>query len=427
MYRQHQAGKTYPEIANLQGLSKECVRYWCRRQRDGGSAESKSPTQRMLARFDAKVRYVILRLRKEHPRWGPGRIHFHLTRRPSLSGLGLPSRAQIGRYVQQWPKLRRPPKLRAASPDPGCAIRVHQRWQIDFKVHIALADTEGQLFTATDERSGACVGGRLFATPGARPKLAEVVAFLRTCFTTWGGLPEEIQTDGEAILVGRAGEAYFPSRFTLWLAGLGITHVVIPSRQPTYNAEVERCHRTLQDYALLQRKKPTLAQANQLLEQARQDLVFSLPSQGKACQGRPPASTYPALLDPRRPYHADLEPELFSLERVDAFLAAKTWSCRVGKMGQVTIGEQRRYTLSRKLAGQQVLVRFDPTDRHFVFFTLDVRTQAPIQEIGRKPARGVEQADLRMRSERPLIQPPLQLPLPLRWPPGVSAHEQLGV
>ena len=37
-YGRHQAGETYPEIGEGMGVSVECVRYWCRRQRAGGSA-----------------------------------------------------------------------------------------------------------------------------------------------------------------------------------------------------------------------------------------------------------------------------------------------------------------------------------------------------------------------------------------------------
>jgi hypothetical protein len=41
---------------------------------------------------------------------------------------------------------------------------------------------------------------------------------------------------------------------------------------------------------------------------------------------------------------------------------------------------------AHKLTGKQVLVRFDSTDRNFVLYAQDVRTQEPISEIGRKPA-----------------------------------------
>ncbi len=39
-YVRHIRGETYREIAESEHVSKECVRYWCRRQRDGGTCQS---------------------------------------------------------------------------------------------------------------------------------------------------------------------------------------------------------------------------------------------------------------------------------------------------------------------------------------------------------------------------------------------------
>jgi transposase len=147
-FRQHQAGSTYRLIADQHGVSMECVRYWCRHQRDGGrtlTVYHRQP-QGILSHFDHMVRYVILRLRLEHPRWEPERIRHHLTKHPSLRGLRLPSPASIGRYLHQWPRFRRRPKSRTP---PKRRLRqpqfVHQRWQVDFKEKIPVADGHGAL------------------------------------------------------------------------------------------------------------------------------------------------------------------------------------------------------------------------------------------------------------------------------------------
>ena len=42
-YQRHQAGATYRQIAALAGVARECVRYWCRRLRQGRSAERVHP------------------------------------------------------------------------------------------------------------------------------------------------------------------------------------------------------------------------------------------------------------------------------------------------------------------------------------------------------------------------------------------------
>ncbi len=87
------------------------VRYWCRRQRAGQGMQSRyrRKSSGLLSRFAPVVRFVILRLRLEHLRWGPARIRHIACQRVSLRGLRLPSLAQLGRYLHQWVRFRRKP------------------------------------------------------------------------------------------------------------------------------------------------------------------------------------------------------------------------------------------------------------------------------------------------------------------------------
>ena len=62
-YVRHIRGETYAAIAESEDVSKECVRYWCRRQRDGGGYETayrRGPCG-WLSQFDRGVRYCVLR------------------------------------------------------------------------------------------------------------------------------------------------------------------------------------------------------------------------------------------------------------------------------------------------------------------------------------------------------------------------------
>lgn len=423
-YARHQRGETYREIASHYDVSKECVRYWYRRQRDGGSCQTtyrREPTGR-LRRFAPEVRYCILRLRLGHPRWGPNRILARMRKRPSLCGLALPSEASIGRYLHQWPRFRRRPKEKQTRQRPNQATEVHQRWQIDFKVKIALQDdTLTNLHNVRDPVGEAYIGAFVFPAgqvgDGARRvKLGNVCSTLRTCFARWGTLPDEIQTDGETVLVGRAGEQFFPSRFTLWLKGLGIDHLIIRSGKPTDNAEVERCHRTVNDYAIVGNEDASPVQLQAILDQATHELNFELSSRAEGCAGLPPVVAHPELLQPRRPFQPEQELALFDLQRVDAYLATFTWKRIVSKTGQVCIGERRRYSVGRTYARQEALVQFDPVDRHFVFSV----AHDPEREIARRPARGLDVTDLTGIAPWPIGLGPQQLPLPLTVSEGVN-------
>ncbi|MBC7222859.1 MAG: transposase [Anaerolineae bacterium] len=367
------------------------------------------------------MRTSILRLREAHPRWGPSRILAGLRREPVLRGLQLPSPASIGRYLHQWPRFRRPPKRKAPSSErPQAPTEVHQRWQMDFKMGIPLGDgTLVNMYTVRDPVGAGSIGAFLFPA-GRVGKALQGVSWeqarqvLRTCFARWGTLPREVQTDWESALTGHTPDP-FPSLFTLWLQGLGIQHLKIRRHTPTDNAEVERCHRTLYEYAIQGNEEASVAQLQAILDRSVVELNTELPSRAHGCAGKPPTLAHPELLQPLRPFQPEHELALFALKRVDAYLSTFTWKRKVGKTGQVHLGKQR-YSVGRPYARQQVLVRFSPQERHFVFYEAETE-----QEIKRLPAKGLDVPDLTGLAPWPVGLGPQQLPLPLpASPDGVG-------
>ena len=417
-HQRHQHRESYQEIADSTRWSKECVRYWCRRQRDGGSCKTliHRVVTGILSRFHPLVRYVILRLRLEHPRWGPNRIRAKLTKRPALRHRALPSDASIGRYLHQWVRFRRPSNRKSPIRErPQQPTAVHQRWQIDFKIGISLNNGMlVNLHTVRDPVGEVCLGAFVFAAgkvgQPAQPVTPEQVrSVLRLCFARWRTLPQQIQTDGESALIGRQDDP-FPSLFTLWLIGLGIAHLVIRPGTPTDNAEVERCHRTVMDYAVTGSEDCAIAQLQEILDQAVHELAFELSSRAEGCRGRPPVIAHPELLCPPRPFQPQEELTNFDLGCVDAYLARLTLKRKADSTGRITIGgRHERYVVGRIYANQYVHVRFDPTDRHFVFYATD-KLEA---EIGRRPARGLEVSDITGLEVWPIGLGTQQLRLPL--------------
>jgi hypothetical protein len=108
----------------------------------------------------------------------------------------------------------------------------------------------------------------------------------------------------------------------------------------------------------------------------------------------------------RRPYAIGIEPELFSLARVDAFLAQYTWPYKVTPGGQIFI-HGFSYYLGAAVAGRMVEVRFDPADRHFVFTLAESG-----EKLRRWPARGLSATDLTGLTEPA---PPLEYPIQLAF------------
>jgi transposase InsO family protein len=366
---------------------------------------------------------VILRLRLEHPRWGPNRIRAKLKQRPALKGLRLPSDASIGRYLHQWSCFRRPPRQEPKGQRPKQPSEVHQCWQLDFKLGVVIAggDCLVNLHTLCDPVGEACMGAFVFPAGQAgrkpqRPSFEQARSVLRACFAHWHTLPDQVQTDGEPTLIGKPQDT-FPSPFTLWLAGLGIQHLVIRPGKPTDNAEVERWHRTINDYAIRGNERVDAPHLQHILDQAVHELDYELSSNAEDCHGLPPIAAHPELLQPRRAFRPEHELALFDLRRVDAYLATFTWKRHLGKNGQLTIGgRHHRYSVGRPYAGKDMFVRFDPTDRHFVFYDVDY----PETEIGRRPAKHLDVIDLTGLAAWPTGLGIQQLPLPLLFPQGVG-------
>jgi Helix-turn-helix domain len=191
-------GMSLREIAKQHNYHRDTVRHWWRQYRDGGwEALCPRPRQRpergVLSTFDPKVRYVILRLKCEHHKWGADLILHKLRQRASLKGLSLPSRSSIAAYLK--PYLRRlQDKRRATLKRPSAAkphiTEVHQCWQMDFKGDENLgACGDFAPFKVVDVLTSAPLETRLYPARLKGLTYRAVQANLRLVFAQWG-LPD---------------------------------------------------------------------------------------------------------------------------------------------------------------------------------------------------------------------------------------------
>lgn len=367
-------GRSLRELAREIGCSKACARKWWRVGRKHAleglrptAGATAAPTT-LLSRFTPLVAARALYWKQQHPRRGPTRILLDLTKDTALAGVRLPKRSQLAAYFKQvCPELLAARRARPAAPPR--ARQVHQLWQLDSKENIRLQD--GTIATVFDIREPvACIWLGNFAHEVQTKKawrkltLAEVQDDLRRAFTQYG-LPRGIQTDREH-LYGQPGAEAFPTTFTLWLVGLGIEHHFSRPYQPTDQPQVERGHRTWHDWVFTPELLKDLPSLQTSLDEARQTHNAELPSRARDCNGRPPLEAHPEVNQVWRPYHPAVEPTLFSLDRVDQFLGQCTWQYKVTSIGQVAIHDHVYY-IGLASAGQRVDVRFEATNRCFVF------------------------------------------------------------
>jgi hypothetical protein len=415
IYQGKMNGRTLSELAREIGCSLVCARKWWRVGHQHGleglhQACAPRAAQTPLSSFDPRVAERALDLKRRHPRRGPTRILLDLAKDESLRELRLPKPRRLATYFHQaCPELVARRQARPPAPPP--AREVHDLWQLDSKENLRLQD--GTIATVLDVREPlACLWLGLFAHATQTEKawrkltLTEVQGDLRQTFTQYG-LPRGLQTDREH-LYGRPAAEAFPTTFTLWLVGLGLEHHFGRPSRPTDQPQVERGHRTWHDWIFEPQLPPDLMSLQARLDEALKAHRDELPSRAGDCNGQPPLEVHPEVNHVWRPYHPAVERELFSLDRVDRFLAQFTWPYKVTKIGQVAIHDHVYY-VGTATAGQMVDVRFDPTDRCFVFS--NAKSGAELKHL---PARRLEaETIMGLPTPLPTLDGPVQLSFPI--------------
>jgi transposase-like protein len=370
IYLGRQQGKSLVRLAKELGRSAVTVRKWWRRYRDEGlsglgTRKRGRKRQGILGSYRLELRDEILNLKRSHPGWGASRVLVELQRDERFRDFRLPSRSRVAAFFKaNCPDClagyrRHPKRSEHACP----ATAVHEIWQLDSQENIRLLDGDiATVCSVRDPYGAAMLTSRAVSVKGGKTyrKLTwmEVRQVLRDAFTEWRTLPDSVWTDNEHGLAGNADDP-FPSRLTMWLAGLGIRHGFIRPHCPTDQPHIERNHRTLDNLAIDEPGRKDLLALQQALDRERQVYNTLFPCQASDCDGRAPLVAHPELLRPRRPYQPDWEWRLFNLQLVYDFLAhIKPFERKINVVGQVHLGGNR-WTIGLRFAGTPVWVRFD--------------------------------------------------------------------
>jgi transposase len=419
-------GRTLVELAEELGCSWETARKWWKRGRNRGLTglqEGRKGRSRtgILAHFDPRIAQAAEGLKRSHPRWGADRVRIELARDATLQGLPLPKRSRLAAFFKaRCPECVTIYKPRPPVPRGGRKARaVHEVWQMDCQEGIALANGDIAIIgNIRDPYGAAPIASRAYSGKGTKRSrkltFAEYRALLRVGFTEWETLPDEVGTDNELRFIGNPSSD-FPGLLTLYLVGMGIHHQLIRPGIPTDHAEIERGHRTLDNLAFCEEALQDREHLQAALDHERQIYLHEFPCHASDCHGRPPLTAHPELLQPRRYYHPDLEPVLFSMQRVWHYLATFTFERIVSTSGSVALCSQvsigRQY--ARELPNRKVWVRCDPDNQEWVFFRKAGPDSDELVELTRRPIKNLDFETL-TGLEPPVALPaqPVQLSLP---------------
>lgn len=383
------SGLSLSRIAEKLGLSFSCVRKYFRRFRDLGQRGlerlSHRPGKALPWQTPEKQRQVILRTRRRHPNWGGQFLQAELDRQRFRE---IPHRRTIERFLHQYPEFTWQTRRRHEPvQDARRATRLHQLWQMDLvkrRLHGA-----PQKYSFLQIRDMASTKGILKEKlPAGRTEMTtpEVIAACRRAFIRQGFLPEAIRTDHGACFIGPEPGS-FPSKFTLWLWGLGVTHELIPPRQPAQNGGIERDQRTfsehfLEDYQFHSDKDLACDTARFGVFQNKY-----VPSRSVRCKGRTADETAASLVCQAQRYHPGHEAGQFSVDRIYDRLEPLCWSRQVSGNGYTVVGGHKYY-VGWAWKKQPIKVRFDRRSLELVFLT------KADDEIKRWPIRGISYEEI---------------------------------
>jgi len=369
-------GMSLQKIAEKYGLNYYTVRTWWRRFRDQGwdglhPRLSQRPRRGVLSTFTPLIRYVILRLKRQHPGWGSDVILLHLRRHRSLDGQKLPSRSAIAAYISPYLgriKGHRVVVKRPKQSTPKVSA-VHECWQMDFKGAESLGGCGSSApFMVVDALSSAPLHTQLYPGDLKGVTWRNIQQELRRAFTSWG-LPDFIRMDRGSIFIGGT-RLEWPSGLLLWLVGLGVYPIINRPHRPTDNAQVERQNRVWQNHVAWGANFETMEDAQQETDHARHDRLYLLPSSNPVCQRQAPLVACPELIIPRRSYCPQQEASLFDFERVMLYLSDWSWIRLVDKTGCISLGN-RNISVGRQYAGQAIETVFDLDMEQFMAQTCD--------------------------------------------------------
>ncbi|HJZ49986.1 MAG TPA: hypothetical protein VKE41_22580 [Roseiflexaceae bacterium] len=402
------AGRTDPQIAASLGLALATVRKWRRigqRQgRSGLASRMGRPATGALGTLPATLRQAILRLRQDHPGWGPVTILAELQRDPAWADTPLPSRARLAAFLREAKLTRSYQKQRPLpQPPPSDPGQPHDEWQLDAQGVTTVSGIGPVcLINIADVVSRLKIESGPIVTR-IQPATDDYFLMLRRAFASYG-LPRRISFDHGSVFFDNTTASPFPTRLHLWLIALDVEVSFTRKRQPTDHALIERTHQTMTWQALLGQRWGDQANLWSGLDQRREVLNTLLPTRAL---GQPPLTAYPTADHSGRRYRPEWEAELLDLRRVGEYLAGGEWFRQTNPQGQWSLGSYW-YNLGRQFARREVAITFE--GQTWEWICRPAGTDQPIRFAVKGLTKEVLMGDLAQM----LALPAYQLTLPFR-------------
>jgi transposase InsO family protein len=239
---------TIVELAERFSISPKTAHKWIKRYKLYGQAgyqELSRRPHRCPWQTDASIAEELVRLRKAHPSWGPGKLLDLMARRDPERPLPVASTAaEILRRAGLVKPRRRYRRAHPGSPK-SQAEAPNDIWGADYKGPFRLKNGRYCFpLTVSDLASRYVLG--CYAHPAI--SLEKSFLHFRELFETYG-LPHRIRTDNGVPFASSALGRL--SQLSVWFIRLGIYPELIEPGKPNQNGVHERMHRTLKQEATI--------------------------------------------------------------------------------------------------------------------------------------------------------------------------------
>jgi putative transposase len=351
---------TFTELCRHYGISAKTGYKWLERHRIGGveSLKDESRAPRVQAKqLDRETERAIVRLRQQHPTWGPKKLRILLSNEGRTA-----AQSTIGEILKRnglsVPRRRRRRATPTEQPFAECDS-ANQVWCADFKGWFRTGDgSRCDPLTITDGYSRYFL--RCHCVQDMTYRWARGV--FEAAFREYG-LPLAIRTDNGSPFASRGLEGL--TRLSVWWLKLGIEPERIEPGKPEQNGRHERMHLTLKKETATPPAE-TIRGQQKRFDEFRKEYNQERPHEGLGM--RTPASLYEAS---SRIYPARLIDPEYGREYVIR---------RVGGRGEFRWEGSKIY-LCRALVGELIGIRAE-TDRIWkIYFgkeelaTFDAHTQ----------------------------------------------------
>lgn len=385
-----QTGLSDQCISEQLGMAYETVRKWRRRyERSTPLPLVGRPVEQDLSSFCPNLTARIVSLRKQHPRWGSKSILHALVQTDGYDLKTLPSASSVDRILKRAGLRRRYHKQTElpVCPTQSCTLP-HDRWLIDSKGvesmgkagAIALINVKDVFSHTYASLYPACVASLTHS-----PNTEDYQMAIRLAFCTFG-LPRLIQTDHASVFYDNKSKSPFPTRWHLWLLALGIKVEFSRVRCPTDQAQVERAHRTIGDFAIDNQDFKNWEDLVTKLNQVQKALNETYPC--RSLNNQAPLVACPQARKKQRHYQPCLEASMLNLENVYDYLQKGRWHRWVAKNACLSIGGQL-YKLPKEFKETKVLISFDKESKNLVFQNdKELSFKCPIKAISKEELMG---------------------------------------